>query len=138
MNRRTIALRQVALPVCGLVFSLIDPGDHGIWELSGPQRPHVLLHVAATGPNLLEAAYTIPGTWQDTALAVGHMPDGLRPATVRFTSSNLRWRSEATTVLTVVSDTLWIAEATGNFDLVVVVADGEAGQQHVIRLRQLH
>ena len=137
MNARTTVLRQLALPLSGLLLCLIDTGDGGVWELSRPHRPHALLHIAASGPNLLDTAYTIPGRWQDTGLAIGHVPAHHQPPpTVRFTSVHLRWRREATATPVIASDTLWVAEATGNYDLVVLPCDGDK-PQHVVRLVQL-
>ena len=137
MSERTAVLRQLALPLSGLVLSLIDTGNGGVWELTRSQRPHVMLHIAATGANLLHAAYSIPGHWQDTDLAVGHIPAGhVPPASIRFTTAHLRWRREATATPVVASDTLWVAEVAGDYDLVVLPAEGDE-PQHVVRLVRL-
>ena len=119
----TRATHRTVLKACGLrLFVMAQDGSGGaVWVLASLRGAERVRH-ANGGEALLHEAYVVDTLDGEAALAVGNLPAG--DVSVRFTSRGLRWRREVTVPGRPVGRNLWVAEAGGGFDLVVVSVDG--------------
>ena len=114
------------LTTSGLVLTLVDPRGSGLWRLSRTPDSIALSTLAGVGPELLRCGYIIDRRGVEIAVALGHRQRGYLPDVVRFTTLGIRWRQELTVDPLLVAGDLWVAEATGAFDLVSVECHGSA------------
>jgi len=126
MSRRpdSDVIHQTVLQACGLrlVVMATHDVDDAVWALTSREGRERVRH-AAGGHALLHEAYVVDTLQGEAAVAVGSLPDG--EVSVRFTTRGLRWRHETTVPARHIGHGLWVAEAGGGFDFVVVSVDGK-------------
>jgi hypothetical protein len=114
-------LCAVTLRLCDVVLAISD-ADVWVLRCPGGLRRQPLLR--GVGVSVLGGGYVVRRRGGDAAFALGRLPEDDSRLRVRFTSTRLRWRADATVPATPLSGRLWAAEAGGDFDLAVLEVDG--------------